>query len=76
MLGASSGVMDSKLDKQTFTSEFKSHWVPPLYDLVPHLRKKLSKLLLKNSFLKIKYWLGLMAYKPFEGYYMLNSVYI
>ena len=42
-LGASGGVMVSKLDKQTYTSEFESHWVPLSYGLVPHLSKKLSK---------------------------------
>ena len=46
--------MVSKLDKQIFTNEFESHLVP--HSLVPHLRKKLSKLqLLHNmySFLNI-----------------------
>ena len=43
-LGVSGGVMVSKLDKLTFMSEFKSHWVLHLYGLVPHLSKKLSKL--------------------------------
>ena len=37
------GVMVSKLDWQTYTSEFESHWVPLSYVLVPHLSKKLSK---------------------------------
>ena len=32
-MGTSGGVMISKLDEQTFTSEFMSHWVP-------HLSKK------------------------------------
>ena len=36
--------MVSKLDSQTYTSEFESHWVPLSYGLVPHLSKKLSKL--------------------------------
>ena len=35
--------MVSKLDKQTYTSEFESHWVPLSYGLVPHLSKKLRK---------------------------------
>ena len=39
--GASGGVMVSKLDKQTYTSEFESHWVPLSYGLVPHLSKSL-----------------------------------
>ena len=42
--GASGGVMVSKLDKQTYTSEFESHWVPLSYGLVPHLSKKLNKI--------------------------------
>ena len=44
-LGALGGVMVSKLDYQSFTSEFDSHWVPHSYGLVPHLNKKLSKFL-------------------------------
>ena len=36
--------MVSKLDLQTYTSEFEFHWVPLSYGLVPHLSKKLSKL--------------------------------
>ena len=42
--GASGSVTVSKLDLQTYTSEFESHWVPHSYGLVPHLSKKLSKL--------------------------------
>ena len=42
--GSSGGVMVSKLDKQTFTSEFKFHWVTHSFGLVPHPSKKLSKL--------------------------------
>ena len=34
------GVMVSKLDLQTYTSEFESHWAPLSYGLVPHLSKK------------------------------------
>ena len=37
-------VMVSKLDLQTYTSEFESHWVPHSYGFVPHLSKKLCKL--------------------------------
>ena len=44
-LGTLGGVMVSKRGKQTLTSEFDSHWVPHLCDLVPHLSKKLCKLL-------------------------------
>ena len=48
--GTSGGKMVSKLDKQTFISEFESNWVLHSYCLVPHLNKKLSKLLhLKES---------------------------
>ena len=36
--------MVSKLDEQTYTSEFESQWVPLSYGLVPHLSKMLSKL--------------------------------
>ena len=43
-VGALSWVMVGKLDKQTYTSEFESHKVPPSDSLVPHLSKKLSKL--------------------------------
>ncbi len=35
----------SKLDWQTYKSVFESHWEPHSYGLVPHLSKKLSKLL-------------------------------
>ena len=40
--------MVSKLDKQTYTSEFESHWVAFSYGLVPHLSKKLSKFPFNN----------------------------
>ena len=39
------GLTVSKLDWQTYTSEFESHWVPYSYGLVPYLSKNLSKLL-------------------------------
>ena len=32
--------MVSKLDKQTFKSEFESHWVPHSFGLVLHLKEK------------------------------------
>ena len=35
----------SKLDKQTYTSEFESHWVPHSFSLVPHRSKEVCKLL-------------------------------
>ena len=35
--GASCNVMVSKLDSQSFTSEFESPWVPYLFGSVPHL---------------------------------------
>ena len=44
--GALVGIMVSKLDKQTFTSEFESQWVPYSYGLELHQNKKLSELLL------------------------------
>ena len=34
-----------KLDEQTFSSEFESHWVPHSYDLWPRRSRTLSKLL-------------------------------
>ena len=37
--------MVNKLDDQTFTTEFESHWVPHPYVIVPHLNIKLSNLL-------------------------------
>ena len=40
----SGGVTVSKLDKQTYTSEFESHWASHSFDLVPHRRKELCKL--------------------------------
>ena len=43
------GWYNGKLDKQTFTSEFDSHWVPHSYSLEPHLSKGLSKLLMVNK---------------------------
>ena len=44
-LGTAGGVIVSKLDEKIFKSEFKSHWEPYSYGLVPHLNKMLSKLL-------------------------------
>ena len=40
--------MVNKLDSETFTTEFESHWVTHKYDLLPHLNKKLTKLLAKK----------------------------
>ena len=37
--GAFGGVIIRKLDYQTFTSEFESHWVPHPYGPVPSLSK-------------------------------------
>ena len=45
--GVFGGVMVSKLGSETYTSEFESYWVPLSYGHVPHLTKKLSKLLFK-----------------------------
>ena len=44
--GTSGGVMVSKLDSQTYTSEFESHWVPHSFGLVLNRSKDLRKLLL------------------------------
>ena len=41
----SGGVMVSKLDSQTYTSEFESHWVPHSFGLVLNRSKDLRKLL-------------------------------
>ena len=46
-LGTSGGVMVSKLDSQTYTSEFESHWVPHSFGLVLNRSKDLRKLLLQ-----------------------------
>ena len=43
-LGSSGGVMVHKLYKQTYTSEFESHWEPLSYGFVTNPSKKLSKL--------------------------------
>ena len=42
------GVTVSKLDEQTYTSEFESHWVPHSFGLVPHRSKELCKLPLQR----------------------------
>ena len=44
--GTSGGVMVSKLDSQTYTNEFESHWVPHSFDLVLNRSKDLRKLLI------------------------------
>ena len=78
----SDGVMVSKLDWQTFTSEFESHKMPHSYDLVPYISKKLCILLQWNliwatwkwkplSFICLwKFvgwvWFGFMAYQPLK----------
>ena len=41
----SGGVTVSKLDLQTYTCEFESHWAPHSFGLVPHQSKALCKLL-------------------------------
>ena len=43
-VATSGAVIVSKLDSQTFASEFESHWMPYSFGLVLHLSKKLSKL--------------------------------
>ena len=46
-------VVVNKLDQKTYANVFESHWMPHSYSLVPHLSKKLSKLLWGlNSLLK------------------------
>ena len=68
-LGASGSVMVCKLDLQTYTSEFESHWVPHSYGLVPYLSKKLSKLpldeVLGEDFCCIT--MCLVGFEGFEG---------
>ena len=51
--GTSGGVTVSKLDSQTYTSEFESHWVPHSFGLVPHRSKELCELLQHKSFLMV-----------------------
>ena len=48
--GAFGGVMVRKLDKETFTTEFESYWVPHSYSLLPHLSKKLRNLLMRRGY--------------------------
>ena len=43
--GTSGGVTVSKLDEQTYTSEFESHWVPHSFGLCHIKAKALCKLL-------------------------------
>ena len=47
-LATSGGVTVSKLDLQTYMSEFESHWAPHSFGLVPRRSKVLCKLLLTN----------------------------
>ena len=42
--GTFGGVMVNKLNYQTYTSEFESHWVPHSFGLVPQRSKELRKL--------------------------------
>ena len=49
MGGTSGSVMFSKVEQQTYTSEFESHWLPHSYVLGPHLSEKLSKLRLSHT---------------------------
>ena len=42
--GTSGGVTVSKLDYQTYTSEFESHWAPHSFGLVPQRSKELRKI--------------------------------
>ena len=43
-MGTSGGVIVSKLEEQTYTSEFKFNSVPHSFDLVPNRSKELRKL--------------------------------
>ena len=54
--------MVSKLNLQTYTSEFESHWVPHSYDLVLRLSKNLRKLLLPVQGAGVKFG---MTFKTF-----------
>ncbi len=52
------GVMVSKLDSQTYSSVFKSHWVPLSCGFVLHLSKKFNKyahLTARGTFNKNRY---------------------
>ena len=42
-IATSSGVTVNKLDLQTYTSEFESHYAPHSFGLVPHRSKELCK---------------------------------
>ena len=59
--GTSGGVTVSKLDKQTYTSEFESHWAPHSFGFVPHRSKELCKLLKVTWVL---FGLVFIAYQP------------
>ena len=48
-MNISGGVIVSKIDDQTYTTEFEFHWVLHSYGLVLHLSKKQSKLLYINE---------------------------
>ena len=54
-MSTSGGVTVSKLDLQTYTNEFESHWAPHSFGLVPHWSKELCKLLLYISWDLLKY---------------------
>ena len=55
--------MVSKLDSQTYTSEFESHWVPHSFGLVLNRSKDLRKLLP----LRARVDLGAMAIKGYSA---------
>ena len=42
-MGTFGGVTVGKLDQQTYTSEFDSHWVPHSFGLGPYRSKELCK---------------------------------
>ena len=56
-MDTSGDVTVSKRDKQTYTSEFESHWVPHSLGLVPNRSNELRKLLLPlySTFSELEY---------------------
>ena len=76
----SGGVTVSKLDLQTYTSEYESHWAPHSFGLVPHRSKELCKLLLIPSYRQPWYYVYIWLNTLGEGMspfilpcYVLNS---
>ena len=66
--------MVSKLDEETFTREFDSHWVPHSLGLVPRFSKKLSKVLYKFDItLQLTYSAKNLENGNFSSYSLLTS---